>query len=122
MAGIDFRIILLPESTFLQRLISGFFLMIEAGMIDLAAHHNDTGLMLHEVVRLNETVEYVLDWAENRDDTLVLVTADHTTGGFGISYNANDFSQGVNLPGSLFQGRDFIFRRRAQLSGDQRGP
>ena len=85
----------------------GFFLMIEAGMIDWAAHYNDTGLMLHEMMRLNETVEYVLDWAENRDDTLVIVTADHTTGGFGISYNASDLPKGVNLPGSLFQGREF---------------
>ena len=85
----------------------GFFLMIEAGMIDWAAHYNDTGLMLHEMVRLNETVDYVLDWAENRDDTLIIVTADHTTGGFGISYNANDLPQGKNLPGALFQGREF---------------
>ena len=72
----------------------GFFLMIEAGMIDWAAHNNDTGLMLHEMFRLNETVEYVLDWAENRDDTLIIVTADHTTGGFGISYSANGPSPG----------------------------
>ena len=85
----------------------GFFLMIEAGLIDWAAHYNDTGLMLHEMVRLNETIEYVLDWAENRDDTLIIVTADHTTGGFGISYNAKDLPQGKNLPGSLFQGREF---------------
>lgn len=85
----------------------GFFLMIEAGMIDWAAHYNDTGLMLHEMMRLNETVEYVLDWAENRDDTLVIVTADHTTGGFGISYNANGLPEGRNLSGTLFQGREF---------------
>ncbi len=85
----------------------GFFLMIEAGMIDWAAHYNDAGLMLHEMLQLNETVEYVLDWAENRDDTLIIVTADHTTGGFGISYNAKNLPQGKNLPGSLFQGREF---------------
>ncbi len=85
----------------------GFFLMIEAGMIDWAAHCNDTGLMLHEMLRLNETIEYVLDWAENRDDTLIIVTADHTTGGFGISYNAKDLPQARSLPGSLFQGREF---------------
>ncbi len=76
-------------------------------MVDWAAHYNDTGLMLHEMLRLNETIEYVLDWAENRDDTLVIVTADHTTGGFGISYNANDLPKGRNLSGSLFQGREF---------------
>ena len=85
----------------------GFFLMIEAGMIDWAAHYNDAGLMLHEMLQLNETVEYVLDWAKTRDDTLIIVTADHTTGGFGISYSANDLPQGRPLPGALFQGREF---------------
>jgi len=85
----------------------GFFLMIEAGMIDWAAHYNDTGLMLHEMMRLNETVDYVLDWAKDRDDTLVIVTADHTTGGFGISYNANGLPEGRKLSGTLFQGREF---------------
>jgi alkaline phosphatase len=86
---------------------TGFFLMIEAGMIDWAAHNNDTGSMLHELLRLNETVEYVLDWADSRDDTLIIVTADHTTGGFGISYSANDLPQGRRLPGSLFAASEF---------------
>ncbi|WP_352260384.1 alkaline phosphatase, partial [Psychrobacter sp. TB55-MNA-CIBAN-0194] len=45
----------------------GFFLMIEAGQIDWAGHYNDTGTMLHEMLRLNETLNYVLDWAEGRD-------------------------------------------------------
>ncbi len=85
----------------------GFFLMIEAGLIDWAAHYNDTGLMLHEMLRLNETIDYVLDWAKNRDDTLVVVTADHTTGGFGISYSAKGLPQGRHLPGALFRGREF---------------
>ncbi len=85
----------------------GFFLMIEAGMIDWAAHNNDTGLMLHELLRLNETVEYVLDWAYHRLDTLILVTADHTTGGFGISYSAHNPPEARRLPGSLFDASPF---------------
>ncbi len=85
----------------------GFFLMIEAGQIDWAAHNNDTGSMLHELLMLNETVDYVLDWASNRDDTLIIVTADHTTGGFGISYSASDLPQGRRLPGSLFNTSEF---------------
>jgi alkaline phosphatase len=76
-------------------------------MIDWAAHDNDTGSMLHELLRLNETVDYVLDWASSRDDTLIIVTADHTTGGFGISYSASDLPQGRRLHGSLFKGREF---------------
>ncbi|MBF4489421.1 alkaline phosphatase [Psychrobacter sp. N25K4-3-2] len=85
----------------------GFFLMIEAGQIDWAGHYNDTGTMLHEMLRLNETLNYVLDWAEGRDDTLVVVTADHETGGFGFSYSANDLPHGRDLPGNVFKEQQF---------------
>jgi len=85
----------------------GFFLMIEAGQIDWAAHYNDTGTMLHEMLRINETLDYVLDWAEGRDDTVVIVTADHETGGFGFSYSANDLPHGRDLPGDVFEDQQF---------------
>ena len=85
----------------------GFFLMIEAGQIDWAAHYNDTGTMLHEMLRINETMEYVLDWAKDRDDTVVIVTADHETGGFGFSYSANDLPHGRDLPGDVFEEQQF---------------
>jgi alkaline phosphatase len=85
----------------------GFFLMIEAGRIDWAAHSNDAGLMLHEMFRLDETLNYVLDWAENRDDTLIIVTADHTTGGFGFSYTGHDLPKAKPLPGKMFQNQEY---------------
>ncbi|MCI5126161.1 MAG: alkaline phosphatase, partial [Candidatus Electrothrix sp. AR5] len=85
----------------------GFFLMIESGQIDWAAHANDTGTMLHELLKLNRTLEYVLDWAAGRDDTLVIVTADHETGGFGFSYSANDLPEPVDLPGTLFKEKKY---------------
>lgn len=81
---------------------NGFFLMIEAGQIDWASHRNDTGLLLHEMLRFNETLNYVLDWAANRQDTLVVVTADHETGGFGFSYSAENVPKPRPLPGSAF--------------------
>lgn len=82
----------------------GFFLMIEAGQIDWASHRNDTGLLLHEMLRFNDTLDYVLDWAAGREDTLVIVTADHETGGFGFSYSAADIPPPVSLPGAAFAG------------------
>jgi alkaline phosphatase len=81
----------------------GFFLMIEAGQIDWASHHNDTGLLLHEMLRLNETLHTVLDWAKNRNDTLIIVTADHETGGFGFSYSAAGIPAPRSLPGAYFK-------------------
>ncbi len=85
----------------------GFFLMIEAGLIDWAAHYNDAGLMLHELFRLDETLNHVLDWAKDRDDTLIIVTADHTTGGFGFSYTGKDLPKAKALPGKMFKDRDY---------------
>ncbi len=85
----------------------GFFLMIEAGQIDWAAHSNDAGLMLHEMIQLNDTVNAVLDWAENRDDTLIILTADHTTGGFGFSYTARDLPRAKPLPGMMFRDKKY---------------
>jgi alkaline phosphatase len=66
----------------------GFFLMIEAGQIDTAAHHNDAGWVLREMFRLSKVLERILEFISNRDDTLVILTADHETGGMGLSYRA----------------------------------
>jgi len=86
---------------------NGFFLMIEAGLIDWAAHYNDTGTMLHEMVKINEVLEYVLDWVKQRDDTLLIVTADHETGGFGFSFSAADIPKPKAFPGEHFKNSQF---------------
>ena len=85
----------------------GFFLMIESGQIDWASHGNDTGMLLHEMIKINDTLEYILDWANKDGDTLVIVTADHETGGFGFSYSANDLPQAQKLHGNVFNGEEF---------------
>ncbi len=61
----------------------GFFLMVEGGAIDWAAHFYQPGRMIEEMVDFNHTVEAVVDWVEknsNWDETMVIVTADHETG------------------------------------------
>ena len=63
--------------------------------------------MLHEMLRINETINYVLDWAKGRDDTLIIVTADHETGGFGFSYAGSNIPKGKKLPNSLFKDKEF---------------
>lgn len=67
----------------------GMFLMIEGGQIDWAGHNNQAQRLLYEMLRFDETVGAVLAWAENRDDTVVILTADHETGGFSIHYDTN---------------------------------
>jgi alkaline phosphatase len=85
----------------------GFFLMIEGGQIDWAGHNNDTGTMLHELLKFDETVGYVYEWVKNRDDTMVVITADHETGSFGFSYSAASLPAAKKLPGSGFKDRDY---------------
>lgn len=80
----------------------GFFLVIEAGLIDWAAHYNDTGTMLHEMMVINEVINLVLDWAGGRDDTMVVITADHETGGFGFSYSSANLPTAAPFPGETF--------------------
>ncbi len=62
----------------------GFFLMVEGGRIDHAGHSNDIARNIGETIEFSNTVQSVLDWAAGRDDTLVIVTADHETGGLNI--------------------------------------
>ncbi len=62
---------------------NGFFLMIEGGAIDWAAHGNQTGRMIAEELYFNQTVESVINWVETNsswDETLLIITADHETG------------------------------------------
>jgi len=92
----------------LERSPQGFFLMVESGQIDWACHSNDAGWLLHEMLKLDDTVDAVLSWATDRDDTLVVLTADHETGGFGLSYSMYDPPAPRPLPGSAFAGRDYL--------------
>ena len=60
----------------------GFFIMIENGRIDYAGHANDAGMIWREVLAFEEAVEVALAFQARRpDETLVIVTADHETGG-----------------------------------------
>jgi alkaline phosphatase len=85
----------------------GFFLMAEAGQIDWAGHANDAGTMLHELIQFDKTLEYVLGWCRSRNDTLLIVTADHETGGFGFSYSKANVPKPRDFPGERFKGRKF---------------
>ena len=63
---------------------NGFFLMVEAGRIDHAAHSNDAASVAAETKELDDVVALALNYALSRGDTLVVVTADHETGGTAV--------------------------------------
>lgn len=59
----------------------GFFLMVEGGRIDDASHALEKDRTIHEMKNFGSTVDYVLQWAKKNKDTMVIITADHETGG-----------------------------------------
>jgi len=70
----------------------GFFLLVEGSQIDWGGHDNDAEFLINEMIDFDKTIGAVLDFAKNNGETLVIVTADHETGGFslsadGINYN-----------------------------------
>ncbi len=60
---------------------NGFFLMVEGSQIDFACHGNDSAWMVNEVVDFSNAIQLALDYAEEHGNTLVVVIADHETGG-----------------------------------------
>lgn len=77
---------MLPKATskaieILSKNDKGFFLMIEGSQIDWAAHANYPDTLIDEVIDFDEAIGVALDFAEKNGNTLVVVTADHETGG-----------------------------------------
>ncbi len=63
----------------------GFFLMVEGGKIDWACHGNDAATVFTEVIDMAEAVEKALDfYKQYPDETLIVITADHETGGIAL--------------------------------------
>ncbi len=62
----------------------GFFLMVEGGQIDWACHDNEPHKMLQETLAFDAAVQVALDYQKHNPDTLVIVTADHETGGLSL--------------------------------------
>ena len=73
---------------------NGFFLMVEGGRIDYAGHDNDAGSLVHEILDFDEAVGVGVRFQSENPETLILVTADHATGGFSFTYSAPRESQG----------------------------
>ncbi len=77
---------MLPESVsaaldILKTNKKGFFLMVEGSQIDWACHDNQLDSVIMEVLDFDEAIGRVLDFAQKDKNTLVIITADHETGG-----------------------------------------
>ena len=68
----------------------GFFMMIEGGKIDYASHSNDAATVFYEVQAFGNAIATAYEfYLEHKDETLIIVTADHETGGLVLGYNGN---------------------------------
>ncbi|MDO4460691.1 MAG: alkaline phosphatase [Clostridia bacterium] len=71
---------------------TGFFMMCEGGKIDWACHANDAGATVTDTLAMADAVQVAVDFAaEHPDETLILVTGDHETGGLTIGFAGTDY-------------------------------
>ena len=86
----------------------GFFVMIEGSQIDWGGHANNTEYIISEFLEFNEVIASALAYAKQDGETLVVVTADHETGGFAIQQEStmdsisgaftSDYHTGTMIP------------------------
>lgn len=66
----------------------GFFFMVEGGKIDYASHADDGATMLNEVIDFDNAIKVAYEFYKKRpNETLIIVTADHETGGLVLGYS-----------------------------------
>ena len=66
---------------------NGFFLMVEGGKIDWTGHANDAATEINETLAFSDAVQVAIDfYNEHPDETLIIVTGDHETGGLTIGF------------------------------------
>lgn len=107
----------------------GFFLMVEGASIDKASHSHQSKTMMNELVDFEAAIKVAEDWANSRDDTIMVVTADHETGGLyfdrentsketivddlkWLSYNHSRTRVGVDVYGDI---SDFLTTYETEL-------
>ncbi|MBO5228551.1 MAG: alkaline phosphatase [Lachnospiraceae bacterium] len=77
---------------------NGFFMMCEGGKIDWACHANDAASSINDTVALADAVQVAIDFAKDHaDETLIIVTGDHETGGMTIGFAGTDYDTYLTL-------------------------
>lgn len=93
---------LVPASKLAPRFLDkrsekGFFLMIESSQIDWGGHANNSKYIISEMLEFDKAIGAILEFAKEDGETLVIITADHETGGYAI----NSGSEMNNIVGAF---------------------
>lgn len=117
----------------------GFFMMVEGSQIDWAGHGNNSEQLIAEMHDFEKTIEAALEFAEKDKETLVIVTADHETGGMSIIQGSSmdslemkfttkghtasmipvfAYGPGSELFGGLYENTDIFFRIKKAMGWD----
>ncbi|MGO4927924.1 alkaline phosphatase [Fundicoccus sp. Sow4_F4] len=76
----------------------GFFMMTESGKIDWSEHANDAAAAIKEVIDFQDAIQEAVDfYYEHPEDTLIVVTADHPTGGFTVGNSETGYNSYFHL-------------------------
>ncbi len=71
---------------------NGFFMMVESGKIDWACHANDAAASIYDTIAFDNAIQEAYDFYEaHPDETLIIVTGDHETGGMTIGYAGTEY-------------------------------
>lgn len=80
---------MIDNLTMLDESENGFFLVVEGAKVDNGGHANDLNYLVNELVKADNAVGEILQWSSLKNETLVIVTADHETGGL-VIYDGNE--------------------------------
>ena len=88
---------------------NGFFIMVEGGNIDWASHANDPGAVIKEILNFQESIRLAYDfYLQHPDETLIVVTADHDTGGMALGRRDNEKTPNLALIDRQRISKDFF--------------
>lgn len=94
----------------------GFFLMVEGGKIDWMCHANDAATTLCEVIDFDNAVRVAYDFAQKHpEDTLIVVTGDHETGGLTLGFAGTGYKSYIENLSAQKCSRDEMARRFKEI-------
>lgn len=99
----------------------GYFLLIEASQIDWAGHANDIASAMAEMADLAETLSWLEGYVSERDDTLMVITADHSTGGLTLARD-RDYLWAPQILSNLSSSPESFAKSLVELANEDRKP